>query len=118
MLKPVKPRNRSWEQSFLDTLRDTANVRLSAHKAGIDRTTAYRHRAKYTTFAAAWDEAIEDALDRIEARVFASAVDGDLQTARWFLSRRRPEVYGDSVALKHSGSVGTEPLKVEVVWHD
>ena len=41
-----------------------------------------------------------------------------MQTARWFLSRRRPEVYGDKVALEHSGSVQSKPVTLKVVWHD
>ena len=40
-------------------------------------------------------------------------------TARWLLSRRRPQVYGDRMALEHTGPGGSPIFPtVEVVWHD
>src|SRR5262249_43111741 len=55
-----------WVPAFLATLRETANVRRSCEQAGISRTEAYRHRDRDEAFKAQWDEAIEDAVDKLE----------------------------------------------------
>ena len=94
----------TWDE-FLETLGNTANVRKSATAAGISSRTAYRRRARDPDFAERWDDAIGDALARIEARVFNAALDGDMQTARWLLARRLPGLYGRRVELEHQSEV-------------
>jgi hypothetical protein len=42
-----------------------ANVRAACEIAGVSRATTYRIRAKNQTFARRWDEAIEEACDRL-----------------------------------------------------
>src|SRR5262245_35840822 len=73
---------RNWKRRFIDTLRETANVRMSCKQAGIPRSSAYYKREKDSKFAAEWDEAIEDAVDSLELAATARAVNG--------LERRRP----------------------------
>ena len=102
----TRTRTREWEVKFLDALRVHANVSAAARAAGIRRETAYMRRKKVAAFAAKWDAAIEDAIDGIELAVTRAALQGDMQTARWFLSRRRPQVYGDRMALEHHGKDG------------
>ena len=63
-------------------------------------------RKKVAAFAAKWDAAIEEAIDGIELAVTNASLQGDMATARWFLSRRRPQVYGDRMALEHQGKDG------------
>ena len=60
-----------------------------------------------------WAEAEEQALDAIELAVTNASLQGDMQTARWFLSRRRPEKWGDRLALEHTGKDGG-PIQVDV----
>ena len=67
---------RNWKKRFLDTMRETANVRLACHAAGIPRSSAYFRREKNKKFAAEWDEAIEEATDMLEAVALARAVKG------------------------------------------
>ena len=100
------PRVRDWEPRFLESLSAFCNVSQACRDAGVTRTTAYRRRDNMLAFAAKWDEAIETALDAIEFAVVTESLKGDMQTARWFLSRRRPQVYGDRMALEHSGVDG------------
>ena len=57
----------SWKPLFLDTLRGTGNVRLSASNADVARQVAYRARDSSATFRAAWDEALEEARELLEA---------------------------------------------------
>jgi transposase-like protein len=62
--------------TFLRELRKRGNVSDAARKARIDRTTAYRWRDAEPEFAAAWDEAIEHAIDVMESEAYRRAVEG------------------------------------------
>ena len=83
-----------------------ANVSLACKDAGVGRTTVYQRRERVDLFRTKWDQAIEEAIDGIELAVFSASLHGDMATARWFLSRRRPQVYGDRMALEHHGKDG------------
>ena len=106
-------RARRWEKQFLASLARHCNITQAAKEAGIARRTAYGRRDASPDFAEKWDEAIEEAIDAIEIAVYTESLKGDMQTARWFLSRRRPQVYGDRMALEHSGKDGG-PIQVDV----
>lgn len=61
---------------FLKKLAQTANVSLSARHAGISKSALYVHRQKTPSFAAAWDDALGEALDALEQAVIERAVQG------------------------------------------
>lgn len=97
---------------FLEKLAETANITHSAKEAGIARSAAYRLRSQSVSFRAAWDEAMNQALDDLEAMLLDRAVHGVEKPvfyggkacgtvrhysdalAIFFLRARRPEVYG------------------------
>jgi len=90
--------NRAAMESFLDRLRGSGNVRLSCRAAGVPRSTAYRWRDKWATFAAEWEEAKEDACDMLEAEAWKRATDGQSDRLLMFLLKaHRRDVYGDVV---------------------
>lgn len=62
--------------SFLDLLRETGNVTLAARACGMSRSRIYELRQREQAFADAWDDAVEEALDRIEREVLRRAVEG------------------------------------------
>jgi hypothetical protein len=64
--KAKKPRRRPWQAAFLTTLADTGNVRASCEAAKICRPTAYDCRHADPAFAAAWDSALDEAMDLLE----------------------------------------------------
>ena len=61
---------------FLEQLSLSANVTTSAHYCGIDRRTAYDHRAVDPEFAVQWDDAVDEAIDKYEAVVNQRAFEG------------------------------------------
>ena len=67
---------RSWKPLFLDTLRGTGNVRLSARNANVTRQVVYRARDSSAKFRADWDEAIEEARELLEAEARRRAAIG------------------------------------------
>jgi hypothetical protein len=50
-----------WRRAFLRALSVTANITLAAHRAGIDKTTAYYARKRSPLFARLWTQALADA---------------------------------------------------------
>lgn len=86
-----------WQPAFLAMLRNSGNVRLSCAEAGISRTVAYDARDADPDFAKAWEDALQDALDLIEARARVMALEGNERMIELLLKAHRPEIYRDRV---------------------
>src|SRR4051812_1251527 len=71
-----RPAGPVWVKAFLAAFRDTGNVRRACEAAGKSRTVVYEHRKADPGFAAAFDEAREDAADLLEGEARRRAVDG------------------------------------------
>lgn len=66
----------TWRPVFLEALSQLANIGYACQVAGINRTTAYNAKERDPDFARAWDEALEDAGDKLEREVWRRAHDG------------------------------------------
>jgi hypothetical protein len=64
------------QQRFLETLADTGSVSTAASVAGTSRTRVYELRKADATFAAAWQEAEEIAVDRLKDEARRRALEG------------------------------------------
>jgi hypothetical protein len=71
-----RARRKQWKPAFLAELRRGATVSEACQASGIGRTTAYEARGRDPEFAARWDEAEEDAVDRVEAILLDRIVHG------------------------------------------
>jgi hypothetical protein len=69
-------RTEKWKQIFIEELARSGNVRLSSRKAGVCRATAYNTRKDDPAFANQWDDAIDEAVDILEAVARGRAVNG------------------------------------------
>ena len=63
-------------QRFLDTLAHTGCVRDAARVAGVSSTGAYRQKARFPAFSAAWDDALARARQGLIAIAYRRAVEG------------------------------------------
>jgi hypothetical protein len=115
---PIKRGEPSWWAPFLDALGKSAVVLLACRAAGVSRATVYRHRARSGRFARRWDDALEDAVDMLEAEARRRALHGTdrpvyyrgeaVGTVReysdtlliFLLKASRPERYRDRLDLK------------------
>jgi len=73
--KTTRP-TRDPKQIFLEHLRLTANVSESARIALRERSTVYQWRDSDGSFAAAWDDALDEATDALEYAARQRAVHG------------------------------------------
>ena len=76
-------------------------MRVSAHGAGIDWSTAYRSRRRSPRFAAQWDAAIEEAADELEAEARRRAMATSDTLLIFLLKGARPERYRDRQLVEH-----------------
>lgn len=65
-----------WVKPFLDHLRTSCNVAGSCRAAGVSHTAVYTLRDKDADFAAAWDDALEESYDHLEAEARRRAFEG------------------------------------------
>lgn len=118
------PKKREWKPRFLKTLAATGNVTRAASRAGISRSAAYAEYKKSTTFADAWDEAIEIGMDRLEEEARRRAYRGTKKPVFYkgfevgaireysdtlmifLLKGGRPEKYADRLKQELTGKDG------------
>jgi hypothetical protein len=65
-----------WKPAFLAALRELPVIAHACKAVSIERSTAYRAREADEGFATAWDEALEDGIDRAEQEAFRRGVVG------------------------------------------
>ena len=113
-------RARPLMDKFLERMRTSGNVYLSCNDAGIPRSTAYYWRNKYKTFAAEWDAAKEDAVDKLDAEAWKRATTGQSDRLIMFLLKaHRPDVY-NPVRKSEVELAGKDGGAIELVlsWGD
>lgn len=74
---------------------------------GISETNALHYRRKFPDFAEAWDEAVRASSAVLESEAQRRAIQGSDRMLQFMLKARLPAVYGDRVAVQHSGSIDT-----------
>lgn len=65
-----------WSEPFLAMLRETCDATAASKAAGIARSTAYAWKQSDEDFAAAWKDAVDEALDSLEGEGYRRAFKG------------------------------------------
>ena len=91
---------------FIATLKDRGTVRHAAESARINPDTAYEWRKADPEFRAAWDQAIEDSTDTLEASLYERALSapgmpGVISTIA-LLKARRPEQWNEKLVANRA----------------
>src|SRR4030095_15942279 len=73
-------------------------VSHAAEAAGVSRNTTYRWRHDDHEFASLWDEAHENAVDRVESVLYQKALSGDTIALIFYLKAHRP-IYRDRLNI-------------------
>ena len=111
---------------FLKMLAETADVSRSSKYAGVSRNTPYEERKRDPEFASAWEEALNTAIDALEAEARRRALNGVEEPQfykgevcghvrrysdnllMFILKAHRPEKYRERV--EHSGKIESAPV--------
>lgn len=124
----TRPITEAAKRRFLEHLATSLDVTASARAAGHHRASFYRLRDDDEDFATAWQEALDEATDALEARLYKIASEGaeervydaagDLVSSRIRddaksilaqLAAHRPERYSERRRLELSGAVEIAP---------
>lgn len=97
--KPPESWPYAWQAPFLAALRNSANIRIACQAAEISRQLAYKIRKQSARFASAWDDAINDAIDTLEAAAWQRARSQSDYLLWRLLAAHRRELYGDNVKV-------------------
>ena len=112
-------------ERFIEHLRQCGNVTQSAELVAVTRRCVYAHRDLHEDFAKEWDDAIEEAVDRLEQEAWRRAhagfdepiifkgIDTGIRITRYsdqlmtlLLKSHRPEKYRERTSTELSGPGG------------
>jgi len=99
-----------WQSAFLAALRAMPVVRHACDAVGINRSTAYDRRNADKAFAAAWDDAMADGVDRAEQAAYKRAVDGFEEPV---IDKGRLTYRYERYTVKHEHAETGEPVEEE-----
>ena len=99
------------QAAFLEMLRQRGNIREACEAARIGRQTAYDWRAQDPAFAAAWQDALEDACDGLETAAWVRARKQSDTLLIFLLKAHRPDKYRETTRTELTGANG-ETLKI------
>ncbi len=88
--------NAPWRKRFLRELASCGNVSRVVDELGLVWSSVYQAKKQDPVFAAEWEEAMQAALDLIEARVVTRASNYSDRMAEFMLRQWRPAKYGDA----------------------
>jgi len=106
----LPPRANEWRPIFLEALRNSGNVRAACKAAGVSRQAAYASKDRSEVFAKAWDDALDDAIDALEATAIDRARKQSDALLMFLLKAHRPAKYRETVRTQHTGP-DDEPLR-------
>lgn len=93
-------------RTFLEQLAETCNVSHSARSAGMSRDAAYCWRDDDRDFAAAWEQALESAADKLEQVAFERAKEGKSDRMLEILLKAHRPKYREKQAVELTGRDG------------
>jgi|SRR6266498_3188660 hypothetical protein len=86
---------KKYKELFLKQLARGCSPGVAAENIKIARATAYGWKKEDEQFDAAWVDAVETSLDKLETRVYNSGMRGNASNAQFTLKHRRANVYGN-----------------------
>lgn len=100
----------NWKPTFLAALRAMPVVAHACEAVGIERSTAYRARLADEEFANAWEDAMEDGIDRAEQEALRRAIGGWTEPV---IDKGRVQYQYERVVVKHTHAETGEEVEEE-----
>lgn len=92
-----RPKKEEDFTAFLESLRETGLVYEACKEAGIGKSTVYRKLASDPNFKTAYEAAVDDSTQSLEAEAIRRAKDGSDTLLIFMLKARRPATYRDNL---------------------
>jgi hypothetical protein len=94
---PCTPKRR---RLLLDAIAAGKRIELAAHDAGVSRRTAFNWRSADPSLAEEWDQAYDQATDKLEDVLYRKALEGDLGSLVFALRSRMPHKYNPALTAR------------------
>ena len=106
-LKVAEPNNTGM-QTGIATLQKRVELTYSivatlAKRVGCDWHTAKKYIDEYPTVRQAYDDECETVNDVAESTLITAIKDGDVASAKWWLTKKRKQQFGDAVDITSAG---------------
>jgi len=109
----VANRNQFKASDFINAIPGTAGIIDSiAKKVGCDWHTAKKYIKEYSSIEEAYNDEVERVSDLAVTVVIKAIRDGDIPTAKWYLTKKRKDEFGDAIDVTSGG----KPLIID--WDD
>ena len=106
-------RNQFKASDFINAIPGTAGIIDSiAKKVGCDWHTAKKYIKEYSSIEEAYNDEVERVSDLAVTVVIKAIRDGDIPTAKWYLTKKRKDEFGDAIDVTSGG----KPLIID--WDD
>jgi hypothetical protein len=110
---PVPPGTKKWSrEGWLRVYAEKGTVKAACAAVGISRETAYAERKRNPVFAERWEVEESAVTDQLEKTLVEVALEGEgspqVRALEFALKARRPNVYRESINVKHGGKVNVE----------
>ena len=92
-------------QVFIDNMPGTGGIVATlARRVGCDWHTAKKYIDEYPTVRQAYDDECETVCDVAESTLIQSIKDGDVSSAKWWLTKKRKPTFGDAMDITSAGA--------------
>lgn len=106
------------QAAFLHNLAVSCNVSASCRLAKVSRGAVYQWRSEDAEFAKAWDDALTEAIELLEAEAWQRARKQSDTLMIFLLKAHKPEKYRETIRAEHSGLQGKPIQHTHTVLHD
>jgi AcrR family transcriptional regulator len=110
----AKKRQPVWVKTFLEALRRCGNRTKAAALAGISRRAVYKHLKKDPDFKEVYEDALDEASDKLEEIAWARAEEGSDVLLIFLLKALRPWKYRERYGIEHTGTGPGGAIRYEV----
>lgn len=92
-------------QQFIDNIPGSGGIIATiANRVGCTWHTAKKYITEMPTVAAAYADEIETVNDVAESTLIRAIKDGDVASAKWWLTKKRKEQFGEALDLTSAGN--------------
>jgi len=100
-------------KQFIDAIPGTGGIVATiADRVGCKWHTAKKYIEEYATVKEVYEDECERIADLATSTVFKAIRDGDIPTAKWYLTKKRKDEFGDAIDVTSGG----KPLIID--WDD